>query len=89
MASGSRPEVRKQGQQSAAAATTVSGGNQFDSIRYRFNIQRHIVQERQTDVDSEADSNRDPAGPCEELIELFINRGANINHKDKVAKAGH
>uniref|UniRef100_A0A2M4DQL5 Putative rtk signaling protein mask/unc-44 n=1 Tax=Anopheles darlingi TaxID=43151 RepID=A0A2M4DQL5_ANODA len=61
------------------------------------------LPERTIDVDSETDSNHDTAltlacaGGHEELVELLINRGANIEHKDKkgftplilAATAGH
>ncbi|XP_037909760.1 ankyrin repeat and KH domain-containing protein mask isoform X3 [Hermetia illucens] len=59
--------------------------------------------EKTIDVDSETDSNHDTAltlacaGGHEELVELLINRGANIEHRDKkgftplilAATAGH
>ncbi|XP_062555858.1 ankyrin repeat and KH domain-containing protein mask-like isoform X3 [Armigeres subalbatus] len=92
------------GQQSVAA-----GGYQFEAsptpaaIQYPAGVPTNAVQERQIDVDSETDSNHDTAltlacaGGHEELVELLISRGANIEHKDKkgftplilAATAGH
>uniref|UniRef100_A0A182STW8 ANK_REP_REGION domain-containing protein n=1 Tax=Anopheles maculatus TaxID=74869 RepID=A0A182STW8_9DIPT len=62
-----------------------------------------VVSERTIDVDSETDSNHDTAltlacaGGHEDMVELLITRGANIEHKDKkgftplilAATAGH
>ncbi|XP_052565829.1 ankyrin repeat and KH domain-containing protein mask-like [Culex pipiens pallens] len=93
-------------QQSAAAVAAVPGGYQFEAFPAPAPIQNtagNVVQERQIDVDSETDSNHDTALPqaCaggnEELVELLISRGTNIEHKDKkgftplilAATAGH
>ncbi|XP_039436030.1 ankyrin repeat and KH domain-containing protein mask-like [Culex pipiens pallens] len=92
-------------QQSAAAAAAVPGGYQFEVSPAPAPIQNpagNVVQERQIDVDSETDSNHDTAGLAyagghEELVELLISRGTNIEHKDKkgftplilAATAGH
>ncbi|XP_055381299.1 ankyrin repeat and KH domain-containing protein mask isoform X2 [Condylostylus longicornis] len=62
-----------------------------------------VTQDKTIDVDSETDSNHDTAltlacaGGHEELVELLISRGANIEHRDKkgftplilAATAGH
>ncbi|KAL9694987.1 hypothetical protein quinque_014272 [Culex quinquefasciatus] len=92
-------------QQSAAAAAAVPGGYQFEVSPAPAPIQNpagNVVQERQIDVVSETDSDHDTAGLAyagghEELVELLISRGTNIEHKDKkgftplilAATAGH
>uniref|UniRef100_A0A336L5G5 CSON003381 protein n=1 Tax=Culicoides sonorensis TaxID=179676 RepID=A0A336L5G5_CULSO len=51
--------------------------------------QNNIIADRTIDVDSETDSNHDTAltlacaGGHEELVELLLDRGANIEHRDK------
>ena len=71
-------------------------------IQYQ-NVPNNVLPDRTIDVDSETDSNHDTAltlacaGGHEELVELLISRGANIEHKDKkgftplilAATAGH
>lgn len=71
--------------------------------QYQQTVAATTTLDKTIDVDSETDSNHDTAltlacaGGHEELVELLINRGANIEHRDKkgftplilAATAGH
>uniref|UniRef100_A0A1A9WY66 K Homology domain-containing protein n=1 Tax=Glossina brevipalpis TaxID=37001 RepID=A0A1A9WY66_9MUSC len=98
-------QSRKERNRYSLLKPSVAGSqaNAAAQQQYQQAVAASTALDKTIDVDSETDSNHDTAltlacaGGHEELVELLINRGANIEHRDKkgftplilAATAGH